>query len=162
MVAPTRFGITLPSSGSVPSAFWEILNWGAVDRILWMGVLCLVTWCPPAHLPNCIICMPVLPAQLYYLHACAAWLTVLFACLCCLPNCIICMSVLPAQLHYLQVCAACPTPRLIPKVSNSVHPRNNIHETFPTVTWPDITPLLRCAVTRAVCIPHYLHGSSFD
>jgi hypothetical protein len=35
--------ITLPSSGSVPSAFWERLNWGTVDRILWMGVLCLVT-----------------------------------------------------------------------------------------------------------------------
>jgi hypothetical protein len=40
---PTCFGITLPSSGCVPSAFWEMLNWGAVDRILWMGVLCLVT-----------------------------------------------------------------------------------------------------------------------
>jgi hypothetical protein len=39
MVVPTRFDITLPSSGSVPSAFWEVLNWGAVDRILWMGVL---------------------------------------------------------------------------------------------------------------------------
>jgi hypothetical protein len=36
MVAPTCFGITLPSSGSVPNAFWEMLNWGAVDRILWM------------------------------------------------------------------------------------------------------------------------------
>jgi hypothetical protein len=23
--------ITLPSSGSVPSAVWELLNWGAVD-----------------------------------------------------------------------------------------------------------------------------------
>jgi hypothetical protein len=45
MVAPTCFSITLPSSGSVPSAFWDMLNWGAVDRILWMGVLCLVTWC---------------------------------------------------------------------------------------------------------------------
>jgi hypothetical protein len=22
-----------------------MLNWGAVDRILWVGVLCLVTWC---------------------------------------------------------------------------------------------------------------------
>jgi hypothetical protein len=43
MVAPTCFGITLPSSGSVLSVFWEMLNWGAVDRILWMGVLCLVT-----------------------------------------------------------------------------------------------------------------------
>jgi hypothetical protein len=42
MVAPTCSGITLPSSGSVPSA-WEMLNWGAVDRILWMGVLCLAT-----------------------------------------------------------------------------------------------------------------------
>jgi hypothetical protein len=45
MVAPTCFGITLPSSGSVPSAFWEMLSWEAVDRIMWMGVLCLVTWC---------------------------------------------------------------------------------------------------------------------
>jgi hypothetical protein len=44
MVAPACFGITLPSLGSVPSAFWEMLKW-AVDRILWMGVLCLVTWC---------------------------------------------------------------------------------------------------------------------
>jgi hypothetical protein len=40
MGAPTCFSITLPYSGSVPSAFWEMLNWGAVDRILWMGVLC--------------------------------------------------------------------------------------------------------------------------
>jgi hypothetical protein len=45
MVAPTCFSITLPSSGSVPSAFWKFLNWGAVDRILWIGVLCLVMWC---------------------------------------------------------------------------------------------------------------------
>jgi hypothetical protein len=45
MVARTCFGITLPSSGSISSAFWEMLNWGAVDRILWMGVLCLVMWC---------------------------------------------------------------------------------------------------------------------
>jgi hypothetical protein len=45
MLAPTYFGITLPSSGSVPSAFWEMLYWGAVDRILWMVVLYLVTWC---------------------------------------------------------------------------------------------------------------------
>jgi hypothetical protein len=44
MVAPTCFVITLPSSRSFPSAFWEMLNWGAVDRILWMGVLCLVLW----------------------------------------------------------------------------------------------------------------------
>jgi hypothetical protein len=36
MVAPTCVGTTLPSSGSVPSAFWEMLNWGAVDRILWI------------------------------------------------------------------------------------------------------------------------------
>ena len=48
MTAPTCFGITLPSSGSVPSAFWEMLNWEAVDRILWMGVLCVVTWCAPS------------------------------------------------------------------------------------------------------------------
>jgi hypothetical protein len=45
MVAPTCFGITLPFSGSVPSALWKMLNWGEVDRILWMGVLCLVAWC---------------------------------------------------------------------------------------------------------------------
>jgi hypothetical protein len=45
VVAPTCFGITLPSSGSVPRAFLEMLNRGAVDRILWMGVLCLVTCC---------------------------------------------------------------------------------------------------------------------
>jgi hypothetical protein len=45
MVAPTFFGITLPSSGSVRSVFWEMLNWGVVDRILLMGVLCPVTWC---------------------------------------------------------------------------------------------------------------------
>jgi hypothetical protein len=45
MVAPTCFGITLLSSGSVLIAFWEMLNWGAVEGILWMGVLCLVTWC---------------------------------------------------------------------------------------------------------------------
>jgi hypothetical protein len=32
MVAPTCFVITLPSSGSVPSAFWEMLNWAAVDK----------------------------------------------------------------------------------------------------------------------------------
>jgi hypothetical protein len=43
MVAPTCFGITLPSSGSVPSAFWKMPNWGAVDRILRMGVLFLMT-----------------------------------------------------------------------------------------------------------------------
>jgi hypothetical protein len=40
MVAPTSFGITLPSLGSDPSAFWEIFNW-EVDRIVWMGILCL-------------------------------------------------------------------------------------------------------------------------
>jgi hypothetical protein len=27
------FGITLPSSESIPSAFWEMLDWGAVDII---------------------------------------------------------------------------------------------------------------------------------
>jgi hypothetical protein len=31
-MAPTCFGITLPSSGSVLSAFWEMLNWGTVMR----------------------------------------------------------------------------------------------------------------------------------
>jgi hypothetical protein len=45
MVFPTCFAITLSSSGSVPSAVWDTLNWEAVDRILWMGVLCLVMWC---------------------------------------------------------------------------------------------------------------------
>jgi hypothetical protein len=43
MVAPRCLGILLPSSGSVPNAFSEMLNWGAVERILRMGVLCLVT-----------------------------------------------------------------------------------------------------------------------
>jgi hypothetical protein len=42
---PTCFGVALPSSGSVPSTFWEKPYWGEVDRISWMGVLCLVTWC---------------------------------------------------------------------------------------------------------------------
>jgi hypothetical protein len=41
----TSLSITLPSSRSVPSVFWEMLNWGAADRIVWMGVLQLVTWC---------------------------------------------------------------------------------------------------------------------
>jgi hypothetical protein len=45
MVAPTYLGITLPSSGNVPNAFREMLNWGAVDRILWMGV----SGCAHAH-----------------------------------------------------------------------------------------------------------------
>jgi hypothetical protein len=44
-VAPTCFGITLPSSGSVPSTFLGMLNWEAVGGILLIGVLCLVTWC---------------------------------------------------------------------------------------------------------------------
>jgi hypothetical protein len=34
MVGATCFGITLPSSGNVTSVCWEMLNWGAVDRIL--------------------------------------------------------------------------------------------------------------------------------
>jgi hypothetical protein len=57
MIAPTCFGISLSSSGSVPSAFWEMLKWGAVDRMLWMGVLCLVTWCAcaPHHQTDWII-----------------------------------------------------------------------------------------------------------
>jgi hypothetical protein len=45
MIVTTCFGITLPSSWSVPSTFKEMLNWGAVVRKFWMGVLCLVTWC---------------------------------------------------------------------------------------------------------------------
>jgi hypothetical protein len=36
MVAPTRVGITSPSSGSVPSALWVMLIWGAVGR--WVGL----------------------------------------------------------------------------------------------------------------------------
>jgi hypothetical protein len=35
MVAGTCFGITLPSSGSVPRAFWDMLNWGEVDSGAW-------------------------------------------------------------------------------------------------------------------------------
>jgi hypothetical protein len=64
MVAPTCFGITLPSSGSVPSAFWEMLNWGAVDRILWMGVLFLVAWC--AHIFTGILIFKGLTARRLY------------------------------------------------------------------------------------------------
>jgi hypothetical protein len=45
MVYPTCFGITLLSLWSIPSAFWEMVNWGAIDEILRIGVLCLVTWC---------------------------------------------------------------------------------------------------------------------
>jgi hypothetical protein len=52
MVAPTCFGITLPPLGSVPSAFWEMFNWGAVDRIMCIGVLCLVTWCHLLQIPQ--------------------------------------------------------------------------------------------------------------
>jgi hypothetical protein len=37
MVAPTCFGITLPTLGSISRAFREMLNWGAVDKILWMA-----------------------------------------------------------------------------------------------------------------------------
>jgi hypothetical protein len=39
----------------------------------------------------------------------------------------------------LEVFVACPMPRLIPKGSNPVHPGNNIHDTFPTGTWPGTT-----------------------
>jgi hypothetical protein len=46
---------------------------------------------------------------------------------------------MPAKLYYLQVCAACPTPRLILKGSNPIHPANNIHDTFLTRNWPDKT-----------------------
>jgi hypothetical protein len=58
MVAPTCFGITFPSSGSVPSALWEMFNWGAVDRILWMGVLCLVTLCMAIWDRHALHCHP--------------------------------------------------------------------------------------------------------
>jgi hypothetical protein len=40
------------------------------------------------------------------------------------------------------VFAACPTLLLILKGSNPVHSGNNIHDTFPTGTWPDATELL--------------------
>jgi hypothetical protein len=62
MVAPTCFGITLTSSGSVPSAFWEMLNWGAVHRILWMGVLCPVTRC-----------VAISDVEAIILHICRIW-----------------------------------------------------------------------------------------
>jgi hypothetical protein len=50
MVAPT-------SSGRVPSAFWEMLNWGAVDRILWMGVLSSDTYHagPPPYQEHAVL-----------------------------------------------------------------------------------------------------------
>jgi hypothetical protein len=73
MVAPTCFGITLPSSGSVPSAFWEMLNWGIVDRILWMGVLCLVMWCACAYYMYNILLCCALNISIYY--RCLFWTT---------------------------------------------------------------------------------------
>jgi hypothetical protein len=42
MVALTCFGITLPSSGRIHSVRDAQLR---SSRLLWMGVLCLVTWC---------------------------------------------------------------------------------------------------------------------
>jgi hypothetical protein len=39
MVTPTCFGITLPSSGSVPSAFWEMLNPSTIFYRLVLGTL---------------------------------------------------------------------------------------------------------------------------
>jgi hypothetical protein len=75
MVAPTGFGIALPSSGSVPSAFWEMLNWRTVDRILCMGVLCLVKWCARTNAYNYIrdsdtrfLPFPKGPYQLRHTH----------------------------------------------------------------------------------------------
>jgi hypothetical protein len=37
--------IALPSSGSVPGVFWEVLSWEAVGVVLWMCVLYVVTQC---------------------------------------------------------------------------------------------------------------------
>jgi hypothetical protein len=55
MVSPPCFGTTLPSSGSVPSDLWQMFSWGTVGRILWMGVLCLVTWCVAiCCIPRCL------------------------------------------------------------------------------------------------------------
>jgi hypothetical protein len=60
MVTPTCFGIILPSSGSVPRAFWEMLDWGAIDKILKMGVLCLVAWCGWSPIYNILSTAPQL------------------------------------------------------------------------------------------------------
>jgi hypothetical protein len=63
---PTCFGITLPSSGSVPSAFWKMINWGVADWILWMGVLCLVTWCArTTSLDNSTLLDPTYTSNFY-------------------------------------------------------------------------------------------------
>jgi hypothetical protein len=102
MVAPTCFDITLSSSGSVPSAFWEMLNWGAVDRILWMDVMCLVTWC---------VAIWVLPVYclLSQTACCACVLSVQSHCVFCL--CIVCavtLRVLPVYcLCSHTACSAC-------------------------------------------------------
>jgi hypothetical protein len=39
------------------------------------------------------------------------------------------------------MCTACPTLRLTPKGLNPVLPGNNVHDTFPTGTWPGTTYL---------------------
>jgi hypothetical protein len=63
MVAPTCSGITLPSSGSTPNDFWEMFNWGAVDRILWMGALCLLMWCSDPRLTLLQVFVIISPAS---------------------------------------------------------------------------------------------------
>jgi hypothetical protein len=40
--------------------FREMVNLGAVDRILWMGVLCLVTWCQNTPIHNILSTAPQL------------------------------------------------------------------------------------------------------
>jgi hypothetical protein len=37
MVTATCFGITLPSSGSVPRGFWGVVGWGGGGRVVGVG-----------------------------------------------------------------------------------------------------------------------------
>jgi hypothetical protein len=57
MVALTCFGFTLPSSGSVPSAFWEMLNWGhntPIHNILSTASQLSMLWPPPGFDPQTV------------------------------------------------------------------------------------------------------------
>jgi hypothetical protein len=109
MVAPTRFGITLPSSGSVPSAFWEILNWGAIDRILWMGVMFLVTWC---------VAIWVLPVCCMHSHTACCLCSHTACCACVLSvqsHCVLCLCVVCAVTRRVVPCVVCAvTLRVVP------------------------------------------------
>jgi hypothetical protein len=52
----------------IPNAFWEMLKWGAVDRILWMGVLCLVTWVRTTSLDTTLVVLDLYQFNSSYLQ----------------------------------------------------------------------------------------------